>query len=138
MIRNNRFGIEAVLSHMNYDQAGRPKTTFAAKYGTTPIVYVIHEDEANQIITVKGYKLIAGGKIEPRLEIEDDRYWVGRSDLVWSDYAVDGDGAPRYVCMHNRFRNQTYPSFSVDTGNPVWVSVLEVSRFGVINEFPKG
>ncbi|MNU19650.1 hypothetical protein D3C71_78830 [compost metagenome] len=144
MIKIFNNGIDAAINYMNYTEDARLKKSFPFiwgddNYGDTPVAYRIRKEGDHLLL--QGFrvnKTTAGALIHPKAEfVANGDVWVGRSDLFWNDYAVDGDGAPRFVAIANKYRDQNYPQFYVDLGNPVWVSVLEVSKDETIREFPK-
>ena len=140
MSTNLTQAIESVLSHMNYDSAGRLKNNipFQTKAGN-PVVYEVMSVQSGMFgepdyFTVHGYEIVESGKkVLPREAfLRSGAVWVGRSDLVWNDYSTSsGDGSPRFVVMANPHREQKYQEFHTDTANMVYSAVITISQKGV-------
>lgn len=143
MIKIHNNGIDAAISHMNYKPDGRLKVTLPTVWGDdvhgdTPVVYRIIRKEDNLLL--QGFrvnKTQSGTLVHPKADqLVNGAVWVGLSSLFWSDYAVDGDGAPRFVAIANRFRGQNYEQFYIDETNPVWVGVLNIED-DIVKSFPR-
>lgn len=138
--------IDSILSQMNHDSAGRLRHNipFQTKAGN-PVVYEVEPAQSGMMgepdyFTIHGYEITnTGKKIVPRSALAlGGSYWVGRSDLVWSDYSTSaGDGPPRFVVMANRHRDLKYEEFHIDSLSLVYSAVITISTKGNVELYPE-
>jgi hypothetical protein len=123
--------IPAILHSMNYARDERLKVSLPTTQAGRPIVYRVLQ-EGNYVM-LRGFVVTeVGDTIKPEQALTAGEVWIGMSNAVWNDYSPDGDGAPRFVVMHNRFRDRKFENFTVNFDDTAWVSCMEV-RAGILH-----